>query len=63
MATITKEASIIDKEVWVYGVNATSAQDIASAVKLASRYYNTQSSDILSDIYAKNLNVDREHLL
>lgn len=60
MATVTKEASIIDKEVWVYGVNATSAQDIASAVKLASRYYNTQPSDILNDIYAKNLNVDRE---
>jgi hypothetical protein len=59
-ATVTKEASVIDKEMWVFGVNATSAQDIANAVKLASRYYNTKPSEILNDIYAKNLNVDRE---
>ena len=37
-ATATKDASIIDKEVWVFGINATSAQDIVSAVRLASRY-------------------------
>lgn len=59
-SSVTKEASIIDKEVWVFGINATSAQDIVNAVKLASRYYNTKPSDILNDIYAKNLNVDLE---
>ena len=60
LATVTKDASIIDKDVWVFGINATSAQDIVGAVKLASRYYNTKPSDILNDIYAKNLNDDRE---
>ncbi|EIK45736.1 hypothetical protein O59_001375 [Cellvibrio sp. BR] len=59
-SSVTKEASIIDKEIWVFGINATSSQDIVNAVKLASRYYNTKPSDILSDIYAKNLNDDRE---
>ncbi len=60
-ASVTKEASIIDKEVWVFGVNATSVQDIVNAVKLASRYYDIKPSAILNDIYAKNLNVDREN--
>lgn len=60
-SSVTKEASIIDKEVWVFGVNATSAQDIVNAVKLASRYYDIKPSAILNDIYAKNLNVDREN--
>ena len=59
-ASVTKDASIIDKEVWVFNINATSAQDIASAVKLASRYYDIKPSAIFNDIYAKNLNADRE---
>lgn len=62
-ATVTKDASIIDKEVWVFGINATSAQDIVSAVKLASRYYDIKPSVILNDVYAKNLNVDSENNL
>lgn len=62
-ATVTKDTSIIDKEVWVFGINATSAQDIVSAVKLASRYYDIKPSVILNDVYAKNLNVDSENNL
>lgn len=56
-----KEAAIIDKEVWVFDVDGTSAQDFVVSVKMASQYYNVSPRVIFSDIYAKNLNVDREN--
>lgn len=57
---VEKEAAIVDREVWVYGVNGTIPQDLVAAVKVASYYYSVHPSVILSDIYAKNLNVDGE---
>ncbi|MCO1333113.1 hypothetical protein MO867_02050 [Microbulbifer sp. OS29] len=58
---IQKDAAVIDKEVWVFNINGTVSQDIVASVKLASQYYKVSPSVILSDIYAKNLNVDREN--
>jgi len=58
---VTKDASIIDGEVWIFGINASLAQGIVAAVKIASRYYNVKPSVLLSDIYAKNLNVEGEN--
>jgi len=58
---VQKDAAVIDKEVWVFSINGTIAQDIAASVKVASQYYNVSPAVILSDIYAKNLNVDREN--
>jgi hypothetical protein len=60
-STVTKDASVIDGEMWVFGVNATQAQDIAAAIKIASNYYNIKPSVLLADIYAKNLNAEGEH--
>jgi hypothetical protein len=56
-----KEAAIVDREVWVFNVNGTVPQDIIAAVKVACSYYNVSPSTIFSDIYAKNLNVEREN--
>ncbi len=60
---IQKDAAIIEKEVWVFGINGTIAQDIAASVKVASQYYNVFPATLLSDIYAKNLNAERENNL
>ncbi len=59
-AGIAKEASIIDREVWVFGINATQAQDIVAAIKIASNYFDVKPSILLADVYAKNLNADFE---
>lgn len=60
---VQKEAAIIDREVWVFNINGTNSQDIVTAVKVASYYHNVSPSIILSDIYAKNLNVERENTM
>ncbi len=57
-ASVTKDASIIDNEVWVFGINATQTQDIAAAVNIASLYYKVKPSVFLRDIYTKNLNAE-----
>ena len=61
VASVTKEASLIDREMWVFGVNATQAQDIAAAIKIAASYYDVRPAVLLTDIYAKNLNAEGEH--
>lgn len=58
---VEKEAAIVDQEVWVFAVNGTNPQDLVSAVKVASYYYGISPSVILTDIYAKNLNIEREN--
>lgn len=60
---LDKEAAIVDREVWVFNINGTQSQDLVTAVKVASSYYSVSPSVILSDIYAKNLNVEREHMM
>ncbi len=57
---VEKEAALVDGEVWVFNVNGSNPQDLVSAVKVASYYYNVAPAVILSDIYAKNLNAERE---
>jgi hypothetical protein len=59
--SIQKEAAIIDREVWVFNIDGTVAQDIVASVKLASQYYNVSPTVIFSEIYAKNLNTDKEN--
>jgi len=60
-SAVAKYASIIDGEVWVFGVNATQAQDIVAAVKIASSHYKVKPSIFLQDIYTKNLNAELEN--
>ncbi len=57
----TKFAAIIDKELWVFGIDATNASDIFTAVNIAKEYYKVSASDIISDVYVKNLNIEGEH--
>jgi len=61
--TVVKDAAIIDKEVWVFGIDSTRPQDIVLAVEIAMRYYNVRADEILSDVYVKNLNVEQENTM
>lgn len=56
----TKEAAIIDGDVWVFGIDATKAQDIFTAVKIGMDYHRARATDILGDVYVKNLNVENQ---
>lgn len=54
--SLTKNAAIIDKEVWVYGINSTISNDIVAAVKIAAEWYQTSPNSFIKNIYVKNLN-------
>lgn len=58
--SVIKKGAVIEKEVWVFGVDATKAQDIIDAVKIATSHYKVKASDILSKVYIKNLNAEKE---
>ncbi|RZA07592.1 MAG: hypothetical protein EOO68_03215 [Moraxellaceae bacterium] len=57
----TKDAHVIDKEVWVFEIDATKPEDIYTAVSIAKNYFNVSAKDIIGDVYVKNLNVESEH--
>lgn len=48
-----KEAAIVDREVWVYHINATLFQDLVAAVKLACAFYRVNAATIMQNTYAK----------
>jgi len=59
------EVKLIDKEVWVFNVDATNPQDIITAVEIAVSQYRAQGAtvtakDILGNAYVKSLNVEGE---
>lgn len=56
-----KEAAIIDREVWIFGVDATQPNDIFVAVKIGKDYFKVKADDILGDVYVKNLNAEGEN--
>ena len=58
---VTKDAAIIDKEVWVFNIDATRAEDIVIAVTIAKSYFKVSAKDIIGDVYVKNLNTEREN--
>jgi hypothetical protein len=59
--TTTKEAAFVDGEIWVYGINATSASDIITAVQIGMQYYKVNAEDLIGNVYIKNLNAEREN--
>lgn len=63
LKTIVKEAAIIDKEVWVFGIDSTKPQDIVAALEIATRWYKVSADKILSDVYVKNLNTELENTM
>lgn len=56
-----KWAAQIEKDYWVFNIDATKAQDIVAAVKIGMDCYTASASDLLSDIYVKNLNAEHEN--
>lgn len=59
------EVKLIDKEVWVFNVDATKAEDIITAVEIAVAYYRAQGAtltakDIMGNVYVKSLNIENE---
>ncbi len=56
-----KDAAMIDGELWVFGVDAARAQDIVTAIQIAQSHFKVNASDLLGDVYIKNLNVEREY--
>lgn len=63
LKTIIKEAAIIDKEVWVFGIDSTKSQDIVAAIEIATRWYKVSADKILSNVYVKNLNAEHENTM
>lgn len=58
-----KEAAIVDREVWVFGVDATSSNDIFISVKIGMDYFKVSADAILADVYVKNLNAEDENAM
>ncbi|HMY41018.1 MAG TPA: hypothetical protein PK011_16965 [Marinagarivorans sp.] len=64
--TFKEAATIINpatkkEEIWVFGIDSTKADDIVTAVEIATDKYKTPPGDFLRNIYIKNLNAEREH--
>lgn len=60
IGTITKDAALIDGDLWVFGVDATKPDDIFTAVKIGMAHHQVKASDIIGDVYVKNLNTEHE---
>jgi hypothetical protein len=61
--TTIKDAAIIEGDAWIFGVDATKAQDVFTAVKIGMEYYKTKANNIIGDVYVKNLNTDVQDAL
>jgi len=59
----SKEAAIIEQEVWVFGIDSTISSDIEAAIKIAADWYGILPKDLMRNIYVKNLNAEREDML
>lgn len=55
-----REASIIDREMWVFGIDATNSHDIVAAVNIFTNVFEVRPEAIIGDIYVKNLNAEGE---
>jgi hypothetical protein len=55
-----KWAAKIDKDYWVFGIDATKSDDIFAAVKIGMNCYQATASDLIREIYVKNLNTEDE---
>lgn len=63
-ASVSKDAAIIDNEIWAFEIDVTRPNDIAAAVKFAANFYDISPDVLLANIYAKNLNaenIDSKH--
>ncbi len=60
VGAITKDAAVIENEIWIFGIDATKADDIFCAVKIGMKFYKANAKDIISDVYVKSLNTEFE---
>lgn len=60
VGAITKDAAIIEGDLWIFGVDATKPEDICTAVKIGMAHHKVKTSDIIGDVYVKNLNTEHE---
>ncbi len=60
IGAVTKDAAIIEGDLWVFGVDATKPDDIFTAVKIGMAHHKVKASDIIGDVYVKNLNAEHE---
>jgi hypothetical protein len=58
-----KWAAQIERDYWVFGIDATSAEDICAAVKIGMLCYSADAKDLLSNIYVRNLNAENENAM
>ena len=56
-----KWAASIEKDYWVFGIDATRADDICAAVKIGMMCYSTSAQTLLENIYVRNLNAENEN--
>lgn len=61
LKTTIKDAAVIDNEVWIFGVNATNCQHIVDSVKIGAMYFQVPATEIMREVYVKNLNAEREN--
>lgn len=59
----TKDAAIIEGDLWVFGIDATKASDVTTAVRIGMKHHNVVAKDIIGDVYVKNLNTELENEL
>lgn len=60
---VTKDAAIINGEMWIFGINATKATDVSTAVRMGMKHHSVGAKDIIGDVYVKNLNTELENEL
>lgn len=58
---VSKYAAVVDKEVWVFDIDATNSSDVFTAVSIAKQYFNVSAKELIGDVYVKNLNAEREN--
>lgn len=60
---VTKDAAIINGEIWIFGIDATKSTDVTTAVRIGMKYHQVGAKDIIGDVYVKNLNTELENEL
>ncbi len=61
--TQTKDAAEIGDEIWIFGIDSTSPNDIVTAVKIAAQRQKIEPRTLMRNIYVKNLNAENEHTM
>jgi hypothetical protein len=50
---VSKYAAIVDKEVWMFDIDATNSGDIFTAVTIAKNYFKISAKELIGEVYVK----------